>query len=253
MNFFKKFSTFHKIFFSVFAIINLILFIVPAIQTGSIMNLISISSLIELISTFAGLFAAIYTARGEVACYIWGFINALVYIYIVFTGHMYGQAILYTFFKLPMQIVGYYAWKKSIENTDGTTVEVKKLTKKNWIVLVITFILVWIGYGIFLKCLPSILQNLFNITISADKEFIVDSLSSTLIIYAVILSTKRFVEQWYFWLLSNSIGILLFVLSLISSKKISVDTLSGMIIWIQFTLNAIYGFYNWRKLNNKNA
>lgn len=251
MNFYKKFSTFHKIFFAIFAIINIALFITPAIQTGSIASILNISSVIELISTFAGLLAAIYTARGEVLCYIWGFINALVYIYIVLTGDMYGQAILYTFFKLPMQVVGFYAWSRSLNNDGEKTVEAKKLTKANWITLIISFFVVWILYAIFLQYLPTIMHGLFGKTIPQDKEFIIDALTSTLTILAVVLSTKRFVEQWYFWLLANSIGIVLFVIALIGAKSFSIDTVSGMIIWIQFTINAVYGFINWKRLNKK--
>lgn len=251
MTFYKKFSSFHKTFFLVFAIINISLFIAPLFLTGSFKSIFNFASIIGLVSTFAGLFAAIYTARGEVLCYVWGFLNALVYIYIVFTGDMYGQAILFTFFKLPMQIVGYIAWKKSLENSNDDVVEVKKLTKQNWVTLVTSFFVIWILYAIFLKSLPQIFELLFNKVITPDSDFIVDALSSTLTILAVILSTKRFMEQWYLWLSANSIGILLFVISILETKSFTLTTFAGMIIWTQFTVNAVYGYINWRKLNGK--
>lgn len=253
MNFYKKFSTFHKVFFAIFAIINIALFITPYFETGKVSSIFTLGSIIGVVSTFAGLLAAIYTARGEIVCYVWGFINALVYIYIVFTGDMYGQAILYTFFKLPMQLIGYYAWKKSLKNTEETIVEVKRMTRNNWILLVISFFAIWILYALFLKFLPNILSSMFSVNIAADSDIIVDALTSTLMILAVILSTKRFMEQWYFWLLANSIGILLFVIAIVQKGSFSLNDMSGMIIWIQFTINALYGFFNWRKLNKKNA
>ncbi|WP_297435936.1 nicotinamide riboside transporter PnuC [uncultured Clostridium sp.] len=251
MTFFKKYSSFHKTFFLVFALINISLFIAPLFFTGSLSSIFNFASIIGLISTFAGLFAAIYTARGEVLCYLWGFLNALVYIYIVFTGDMYGQAILFTFFKLPMQVIGYKAWKKSLANSDDDVVEVKKLTNRNWVTLVTSFFVIWIAYGIFLKFLPQIFDLLFNKTITPDSDFIVDALASTLTILAVILSTKRFMEQWYLWLSANSIGILLFTISIIQNKSFTLTTFAGMIIWTQFTVNAVYGYINWRKLNRK--
>lgn len=148
-----------------------------------------------------------------------------------------------------MQFVGFYLWNKSLKSGNTGEIEVKRMTGKNWAVLAIFFIVVWILYGIFLKYLPNIFQCLFHTHIDADKQYIVDALTSTLMICAVIMATKRYVEQWYFWIASDGVGIILFILSLISTKHFSLNSLSGAIMWTQFTLNAVYGFINWKRLN----
>lgn len=93
-----------------------------------------------------------------------------------------------------MQIIGYYLWRKNIKGNSNNIIEIKKMKRKQWIFLSIVFIIVWIFYFIFLKNIPQILKVVANITISADKEYIIDSLSSTLTITAVILTSKRYFE-----------------------------------------------------------
>lgn len=249
MNFFKSFSKFHKIYFTVFLILNIILFFVPAVQTGSMDSVLTLAGIVGFVATIAGLFAAIYTARASVVCYIWGFLNAAAYAFVSFHSHIYGQVILYVLFQIPMQFVGFYLWNKSLKSGNTGEIEVKRMTGKNWFTLGVFFIVVWILYGIFLYFLPNIFQCVFHVHIDADKQYIVDALTSTLMICAVIMSTKRYVEQWYFWIATDAVGIILFILSLISAKHFSFNSLSGAIMWIQFTLNGIYGFINWRRLN----
>ncbi|WP_297639163.1 nicotinamide riboside transporter PnuC [uncultured Clostridium sp.] len=249
MNFFKSFSKFHKIYFVVFLVLNVVLFFTPAVLNGE--NIFTLVSILGFVSTIAGLFAAIYTARASVVCYIWGFFNAAAYACVSYFSHVYGQVILYVLFQIPMQFVGFYLWNKSLKQGDTGEIEVRRMNAKNWITLAIFFIVVWILYGILLKQLPNIFEALFNVHIDPDKQFIIDSLTSTLMICAVITSIKRYVEQWYFWILTDAVGIVLFVLSLISAKHFSFNSLSGAIMWIQFTLNGIYGFVNWKRLNKK--
>lgn len=249
MNFFKSFSRFHKIYFVVFLVLNVALFFVPAIEAGSMSKVLTLTGVLGFIATIAGLLAAIYTARASVICYVWGFFNTTAYACVALFSHMYGQFILYLCFQIPMQFVGFYLWNKSAKQGGTGEIEVRKMTTKNWIALAIFFVIVWVLYGLFLYNLPHIFQNLFNMHIDADKQFVVDALTSTLMICAVIMATKRFVEQWYFWILTDGVGIILFVLSLVSAGGFSFSALSGAIMWIQFTLNGVYGFINWRKLN----
>ncbi|MGL4990088.1 MAG: hypothetical protein ACRC57_02820 [Sarcina sp.] len=60
----------------------------------------------------------------------------------------------------------------------------------------------------------------------------------------------RFVEQWYLWIMSAAIGIILFVMSLFVSK-FSLNSFSAMVMWIEFLSNSIYEFIIWRKLQKE--
>ena len=258
MKFFKSYSLFHKIFFIVFLILNIIIFVAPAFQQGgSINSVFSFDSILGFIVTISGLFAGIYTARAEVPTYVWGTINVFFYIILSFSRHLYAEVILYTVYMLPMNIYGYFAWKKSAksiedkdENETNSTIEVKSLKKSVWPYIIILGIIIWVCYGTFIYYLPTIFAH-FNIIIAPDKEFYIDSFTATVTIFAVIVSTKRFKETWYFWLVSDSVGIILYVVSIIESGKFSFTALSGAIMWTQFVLNAIYGIIVWKRLEKK--
>ena len=117
----------------------------------------------------------------------------------------------------------------SIDHTDTTasTIEVKSLKKSTWSYIVIFGIIIWICYGIFVYYLPNIFSAYFGMIIAPDKEFYIDSFTATVTIFAVIVSTRRFKETWYFWLVSDSVGIILYVVSIIESGSFSFAALSG--------------------------
>ena len=247
MGFFKKYSTFHKVYFLLFAILNTLIFIVSICTNKSESTLTLGIEALAFISTMTGMLSAIYTVRGELGAFTWGVINTFTYIFVAWHSKIYGQAILYIFFETPMQVVGYYMWRKSLKNENSGRVKARKLTPMQWLITMILFAIVWILYGIFIKYLPEILNNLFGIVIADDPLYIVDSLSTTVTITAVILTCMRFVEQWYFWIISASIGIILFIISLFISD-FSLNSLSAMVMWIEILSNALYGFFIWRKM-----
>ncbi|MGL4654296.1 MAG: nicotinamide riboside transporter PnuC [Sarcina sp.] len=253
MNFFSKFSLFHKIYFLVFAIFNVILFFMPLVQGQSI-NLLGVVGLIVSIS---GLFAAIYTARAEVPAYIWGVINTVFYIVISIENHMYAEIILYIVYMLPMNIYGFFAWRKSakeVKHVDGetpATIEVKSLKAKNWVIIGISIVVVWVAYAAFTYYLPEILNAVSGISIPRDHVWYIDSFTATVTIFAVVISTLRYKETWYFWIVGDGVGIILYVIALTQHSSFSFSTLSGAMMWIQFTVNAIYGLMVWKKLGSE--
>ena len=251
MKFFKNFSTFHKIFFLVFVTFNVGLSILYILQADNVQQAFSPLMLISLVSSITGIFAAIYTARGQVVAYVWGVFNVLSYIFIAIESNMYGAVLLYVLYMLPMQFVGFFAWRKNAKKSNSDTIEAKKMTKKHWIIFGIFFIIFWAAYGTLVYNLPKVFDVLFGLAISHDAEFLIDSLTATLTVCAVVLTTKRFIEQWYLWIVADAIGIILYVMSFVHQGEFSISTLSGAVMWCQFTINSIYGFIVWKRLQNK--
>ncbi|WP_297636902.1 nicotinamide riboside transporter PnuC [uncultured Clostridium sp.] len=250
MKFFKEFSTFHKYLFSIYATLNIVIFLIPLFYPGGIAKNLTIIGVLALISTLTGLLSSIYTARGQAVAYIWGVFNTATYIFVAWASHAYGQSILYIFFETPLQLIGYYLWSKNTKNSSSNTVESRRLDKRGWIILIVSFFTIWILYAIFISDLPYLLKTFTHITIAADKEFIIDSLSSTLTIIAVILTSKRFYEQWHFWIASASMGIILFLVSMLRSRTFSLNSFSALTLWSLFLISSIYGLNLWKKLNS---
>lgn len=256
INSFKKFSKFHKVYLIFFLVVNILFFISPVFQGESLATSLTIVTIAGLLSTITGLFAAIYTARAEVAAYAWGVANTCFYIFVSLSRHMYGEVILYTLYMLPMNCYGFYAWKKSTleaqkKDASSSTIEVRSLKLKQWIAVIIFVIVVWALYSQFVYHLPEIIKSLFNFTIEPDTSYLIDSFTATITICAVIVSTQRFKETWYFWILSDAVGIALYIHSLVAAPVFSLGALSGAMMWIQFTVNAVYGLILWKKIDVK--
>lgn len=254
MNFFKKYSTFHKIYFIVFFCFNIFTFCLELYNEKTFTAGVVIVLIASIISTLSGLFAGIYTARAEVAAYTWGIINTCFYIFISITNHMYAEVILYVVYMLPMNIYGYFAWKKSAketkhDNTTESTIEVRSLSLKQKILIIPGVLILWGLYALFIYNLPSILQPILGFRIAADNLFYIDSFTATVTIFAVVISTKRFRETWYFWIVSDGVGIILYLTSLFTKTSFSFSSLSGAMMWVQYTVNAIYGVIVWKKLD----
>lgn len=254
MNFFKKYSTFHKWYFSIFLILNVVLFLIPMFTSTHDITLLTT---VGLISTLSGLLAGIYTARAEVAAYTWGIVNTIFYIIISISNNMYAEVILYVVYMLPMNIYGFYAWSKSakevkhVEGETEATIEVKSLKASNWIYIIVGVLVVWAAYGSFVYFLPNIFEAIAGVKIPADAVWYIDSFTATITIFAVVISTLRYKETWYFWIVGDGVGILLYIISLIHQDTFSFSTLSGAIMWIQFTVNAFYGLMVWKKLGKE--
>lgn len=256
MSWFKSFSKFHKIYFIFFLLVNLFFFFSPLYTGGTIGDTINPLSILGLLSAVSGLLAAVYTARAEAAAYAWGVVNTCFYVFVSLSRTMYAEVILYTLYMLPMNCYGFYAWRKSAlkakENgSESSTIEVRSLNKKQWLGLIVFVVIVWFLYSRFAYYLPNIIKNVTGNIIPPDRNYLIDSFTATLTICAVIVSTQRFKETWYFWLLSDAVGIVLYLKSLISDPVFSLAALSGALMWIQFTVNSVYGIILWKKIDKK--
>ncbi|MGL4989966.1 MAG: nicotinamide riboside transporter PnuC [Paraclostridium sp.] len=251
MNFFKSLSPFQKIFFIFFMAAGILSFFVPLFTGDSnFFELFSVISIIGLISSLSGVLTSIYQVRASIACYFWWILNTVTYGIVAIDQHLYGQFIQNIVFLLPLEIWGFIAWKKNLSNSENDSITVKKFTTMNWVITIIALLICWFLYGELLNYLPEIFKSLFNMKIQADNQIKLDSFTSIITIFAVFLTSKRYIEQWYFWIIAN-IGIVLFIKNIINTGIFSVSDLSGALVWAQYGTASVYGLYCWLKIHKK--
>ncbi|MGL4760741.1 MAG: nicotinamide riboside transporter PnuC [Sarcina sp.] len=256
MQFFKNFTLFQKAFFLFFTAISIIAFLLPALILGkSYSSLFSSLGILGLVCTISGILVSIYTAKASISGYVWWWVNTGTFAIIALAGHLYGQFIQNIFILLPLQVYGFIAWRRNMTATKSNKIAIRKFTKKQTILYISVAIICFILYAIFLRELPNILHSLFGITVEKDPQIILDSITSTLTIIAVYLTGKRFVEQWNFWLVSNSLGLIMFIIQTthagVSDPAMFVGDLSNTISILQYGIGAIYGFILWRGMYKK--
>lgn len=223
-NMFKDWTLFEK------------LWIVIAVATITTLGFLWDDTLIGFISSIAGILCVIMAAKGKIATFYFGAIQASTYAYIAYTYQLYGEAMLNAFFFLPFQVIGWIVWFKNRKNkteaTRGEEVYAKRLTLKQWAILTPIIIVVVVGYAFLLESIGA-------------QQVRIDSVAVVLSVFAQILMTLRFAEQWLLWIVINVLTITMWLLVLVQSGG---NDWTVFAMWCAFLANSIYGWLNWRKL-----
>jgi len=184
------------------------------------------------IATITGVLCVVLVSKKNVWNYFWGTINVILYAYIAYQAGYGGDFGLNAFYYLPMQFVGIYLWLKHPTKTNSEEVVVHKPTTANYILTIVLLI------G---------LTFLINASMPTWNEFIgmdanpaswIDSFTTAASIVAMVLMVKRMRLQWVIWI---AVDILSIIMWAVFFKDYTMT-----VLWTAYTLNAIYGFYNWK-------
>ena len=223
INYFKDWKLFEKIWLIAFATVNIYLFFAwHDTWTG-------------LTASLTGMLCVVLTAKGKMSSFYWGLINIFAYSYVAYNSAYYGDVMLNILYFLPMTFFGIYFWNKnSRERKESKTVIVRSLSWKNKVLTFVgSLILVYI-LGLFLKMIQGTLP-------------FVDSTTTIFSIIATILLTKRYSDQWFYWIMVDIWSIVMWAYIFMRDG----NQISMLVMWSAFLVNAIYGYYNWIKLERE--
>ena len=183
---------------------------------------------IGIICGIAGCICVVLTAKGKISSYIFNFIQMITYMIICWDLALYlefGEQVFYFI----ACIFGVILWKKNMtKNEDGTEqVKAKKFKLWQWLVtigvtIVVTFILGTFGEVILGSTLPYL-----------------DAATVALAVIAQLLMVWRYREQWAIWIAIDVFSLIMFII---------LKNWSMVAMYIAWTINAFYGWYNWTKL-----
>lgn len=224
-NIMKDWTLFEKVWLALFTAINIYLFFAWG------------DSLLGLISSLTGMLCVVLVAKGKISNYYFGIIQTGTYAYISYTYGLYGEAMLNGIFYFPLQFIGIYMWNKNktSNSTIGEDVSVKRLSKRNWLSLIIIATSASFVYADLLHYI-------------GGQQVRIDSIAVVLSILAQILMLKRYAEQWILWILVNILSIALWIITLTQTGG---NDWTMMVMWSAFLVNSIYGYVNWIKMSKK--
>ena len=183
-----------------------------------------------VVAGIAGCISVVLTAKGRWMMYPIGFIQNFTYTVLAFQNMFYGEVIEQVFYIVTM-IWGMVAWARNMHtNEDGTQdVNTRKFGLAEWL---FTIIGVAIGTWLFGRVL---------VAMGAAQPY-TDAATNVMALFAQILMVKRYREQWVLWLLIDLFCIKMWWVA---------GNWSMVAMYIAWTANCIYGWYNWTKLNNR--
>ena len=185
-------------------------------------------SVIAVCSAFFGILYTIIAGKGKISCYFFGLMGSGCYIYLSVFSHLWGNALLYLTYYIPMQVHGIFAWKEHL-NTD---LEIKKtrMTRKQKLKFLVI--------GILGSVLTALILYFLN-----DENPLIDGITTFLSILGMYCTVKRLLEQWIIWIIVNGLSFLMWLNLVVHGTK----AYSTLVMWGVYFVLAIYFYEVWRK------
>jgi len=209
--------------------------IVGVIVVSAISALLSHSwDTLGFIVAVFGIVNLVLCAKGNIINYIFGIVYNAIYVYIAFSNSLYADAATYAFYYLPMQFVGWFNWKKKLNEESGT-VKVFRLNLKQALIVL----------TIFAVTIP-LLGYILSLPMIADAQPYADAATTIVSFVAMFLMVKAFYEQWYIWVMLDVLQCIKWVIATVNGQE---HAYMMLIMFAFYAANAVYGLFEWKKLS----
>lgn len=177
-------------------------------------------SWIEAIGTVAGLLCIWLASLEKISNYVFGLINVTLFAIIFFQIQLYASLLLQLFF-FGANLYGWYAWSRQ-GNDNQALLQIRWLTLPKALCWLVGMV---IAIGLMTVYIDTVFAFLTRIAVSAMQEVGLnvmqpelepdafpfwDSCMTVLSIAAMILMTRKYVENWILWVIVNVISIVIF-------------------------------------------
>jgi len=181
-----------------------------------------------------GVTASLLNAGMKRTTFIFGAINCITYAAVSFRSGFYGTAVMSAFVYLPLQISGYFTWRRHLT---GNRVNVRKMGTGRF--------LIWFS----LLSVSSVASGFLLRTIGTQTLPFTDAISSIFSFAAALFVVLRYREQWPLYILTNVLLLVMWSLQIDLSDG---EVLSVIFLRFIYLTNSIYGFIRWYKASKAN-
>lgn len=183
-------------------------------------------SIIESIAVFFSILYVVLAMKENIWCWGAAAISVILYIYICYSAQLYAETGL-QFFYLLMAIYGYFQWNKNDSN-----LKIQQWTTAKHLLILLL--------GAFLTFLMGFY---FSIYTNAAMP-LVDSFTTVFSVFATFMVTKKVLGNWLYWIVIDAVSVYLYF-----SRGLQLTSL----LFIAYTIIAVFGYLSWLKRNNEIA
>lgn len=211
-------------------------------------------SWIEAIGTVFGLLCIWCASREKIINYLFGLINVTLFAAIFFQIQLYASLLLQVFF-FAANMYGWYAWSRQNEAQEAT-LKVRWLSRQQTLVLggvcVVAIVLMTLFIDPVFAALTRIMIDLLQTfgmqvampDLQPDAFPFWDSTMLVLSIAAMVLMTRKFVENWLLWVLIDVISVVIYAVQGVYAMSLE---------YVLLTAIAVMGSYRWIKSAQRNG
>ena len=189
--------------------------------------------MLETVAVSFSIAYVILAARENILCWLAAAISVVLYIFICYNAKLYAETGLQVFYLL-MAILGYISWK-NLKNKN----EELKINKSSIIELELKHHFLILFAGI----ITSLILGYFLTTYTDSKMPLLDSFTTVFSVFATIMVIKKILENWLYFIVIDIASVYLYY---------SRDLQQTAILFIVYTIIAIFGYYNWTSIIKNN-
>ena len=182
-----------------------------------------------VLSAFFGITYTVLAGKGTPACYIFGTAGMFFYSYLAFKNALWGNLALYIGYYFPMNIAGYFLWKKNLKKEKNEIVKTS-LGRRRTVLMLFSALVVSLVLAYVLVLLK-------------DKNPVIDGITTVFSVAAMFLTVRRCIEQWFFWGAVNGLSLIMWLDIALGGEKVY----STVIMWGVYFLLAIYFYMAWKR------
>ncbi|MDD3238267.1 MAG: nicotinamide riboside transporter PnuC [Candidatus Gastranaerophilales bacterium] len=204
-------------------------FLLLAVIAVSIASFYKEDSGFALTSAVFGIIYTVMAGKGRVSCYFFGVVGTLCCAYISYKIALYGNFALHLGYYFPMEIIGFFTWRKNLQKTTNEIIKSQLSSKERVIITLLTIAATIMAYVFFKKI--------------GDMCPFVDASMTVLSLLGMYLTVKRDIEQWLVWTLVNILSVIMWFNAFSQGEHI----FAILIVRIIYFFLGIYFFVNWKK------
>lgn len=182
-----------------------------------------------MISSVTGVACVVCTGKGKLSAYIFGLVNSVLYAMIAYQAKLYGETMLNALYYVPMQFVGFYVWRKNM-NQETAEVVKRRMKPLGALCLTISVALGTVVYGLWLQRL-------------GDAMPFIDAFTTVASVAAMIISVWMYAEQWWIWVAVDVVSVYMWWCTFSKGE----DNMATLLMWIVYLFNAIIMLIKWEK------
>ena len=177
------------------------------------------SIIIESIAVLFSILYVVLAVKENIWCWGAALISVSLYIYICFSAQLYPETGLQVFYFI-MAIIGYYMWNK--ENKE----EIKEWSEIKHLLIILSGAILTFFMGFYFS------------TYTNSQMPIIDSFTTVFSIIATYMVIKKVLGNWLYWIVIDAVSVYLYF-----NRDLHLTSL----LFIAYTIIAIFGYFSWMK------
>jgi nicotinamide mononucleotide transporter len=181
---------------------------------------------VERAGAVLGIAYVFLSVKQNILTWVMGLATSLLYIYVFFAAKFYADMAL-QFYYVWISIYGWFLWTRGKKTDSGREkLPVIRLSKNLAIVLLSISLVLWLVIYFILKYFTD------------SPVPLGDAFTTAFSIVATWMLARKIIEHWLIWIVVDVVSIALYIYK---------GLLPTTVLFVVYTLVAVWGFYEWRK------